>query len=286
MKKLVYSILLAFISSAVMGQAAWIEPENPDVTQPVRLYVDLDKTTNTSCKDLPGPFYIWTWSPKEFALGTPKGNGTGDKPWKSSNDILVMKKDESKGPKVWYYEMTPTEFYEVEATEVYSKGINFLVKPKDGGGYGDPDLKTEDLKITITPPKLTRGYIYQVPAIVLPNEITTLYYDNPADTNIGMKDLASGDAYLWIKVSGTDTATGLAVVYQPSTFFESGSNPKLEMTKDETTGRFYLTILPSMFFGFSPTFVPKEIECTVRRKNYSSSADRTTDQPKIKFGCD
>jgi hypothetical protein len=285
MKKIINSILFICLSSFAMGQAAWIEPENPDVTQTVRLYVDLSKTTNTSCADQPGPFYIWTWSPVELPASSPKVNGTGDKPWKSSNDILVMTKDETKGAKVWYYEMIPTEFYEVPASEVYSKGIKFLVKPKDGGGYGDPDLKTEDLIIPITPPKLTRSYIYQVPAIILPEEITTIFYDNPSDTNIGMKDLAEGDAYLWIKASGTDTISGASVVYQPSSFFAAGDNPNLEMTKDNSTGRFYLTFSPSKFFGFSPTFKPKEIECTVRRKVYTGTADRTTDQPKIKIGC-
>lgn len=286
MKRIIYSLVFACLSSLAMGQAAWIEPENPDVTQPVRLYVDLDKATNTSCKDLPGPFYIWTWSPYEFPAGHAKANGTGDKPWKSSNEILKMTKDDSKGSKVWYIELTPTEFYEVAATDVYSKGINFLVKPKDGGGYGEPDLKTEDFKITITPPKLTRGYIYQVPATLLSTEITTIFYDNPADTNIGMQDLEDGDAYLWMKVTGTDTLTGLTVTYQPSTFFATGTNPNLQMVKDNTTGKFYLTMMPYSFFGFSPSFKPKDIECTVRRKVYTSSADRTTDQPKIKFGCD
>ncbi|OYU95044.1 MAG: hypothetical protein CFE21_12100 [Bacteroidetes bacterium B1(2017)] len=269
-----------------MGQASWVEPENPDVTQPVRLYVDLSKTTNTSCADLTGPFYIWTWKPFEHPAGSGKENGTGDKPWKNSNDILVMKQDLDKGAKVWYYEMTPTEFYGVAASEVYSKGISFLVKPKDGGGYGDPDLKTEDLNIVIAPPKLTRSYIYQVPAVILSNEITNIFYDNPVDTNVGMKNLAEGDAYLWIKCSGTDTITGAPVVYQPSSFFNAGSNPSLEMKKDLATGRFYLTMIPQSFFGFSPTFKPKEIECTVRRKVYTSTADRTTDQPKIKVGCD
>ncbi len=286
MKKLIYSILFVCLSSLAMAQVAWIEPENPDVTQPVRLYVDLSKATNTSCVDLPGPFYIWTWKPKEHAAGSGKENGLGDKAWKNSNDILIMKKDADKGPKVWYYEMTPTEFYEVTATEVYSKGISFLVKPKDGGGYGDPDLKTEDINIAIAPPKLTRGYIYPVPAIVLPNEMTSIYYDNPIDTNIGMKDLAAGDAYLWIKCTGTDTITGATVVYQPSSFFNAANNAKLEMGKDLVTGKFYLTFLPSAFFGFSPTFKPKEMECTVRKKVYIDTKDRTTEQPKIKVGCD
>lgn len=285
MKKVFYTLILACLSNLALGQAAWIEPETPDVTQSVRLYVDLDKVTNTSLAGNAGPFYIWTWSPFEHPAGSPKANGTTDKPWKNSNDILVMTKDDSKGPRVYYYEMIPTEFYEVPATDVYSKGISFLVKPKDGGGYGEPDLKTEDLKIVVTPPKTTRGIIYQLPGTILSKEVTTIYYNHPLDTTPGMKDLEEGDAYLWIKCTGTDTLTGQTVVYQPSSFFLAGTNPALEMNKDET-GKFYLTMVPYDFFAFSPSFKPKEIECTVRKKVYVDNNDRTSDQPKIKFGCD
>ncbi len=286
MKNLIYSLLFCLFSSTAFAQVSWIEPESPDVTQPIKIYIDLSKTTNTSCATLPGPFYIWTWLPKELPTGNSKVNGLGDKPWKNSNDVLKMTKDETKGPQVWYYEMIPTQFYEVDANEVYSKGISFLAKPKDGGGYGAPDLKTEDQIIAVSPPKLTRSYIYQLPATVLTNEITTIFYNNPVDTNVGMKNLEDGDAYLWIKCSGTDTLTGAPVVYQPSTFFDAGDNPNLLMKKDPLTGKFYLNMIPSIFFGMSPTFKAKDMECTVRKKLYNTTADRTTDQPKIKFGCD
>lgn len=285
MKKVIYTLILACLSNLAFGQAAWIEPETPDVTKPVRLYVDLDKTTNQSLAGLTGPFFIWTWSPAELPAASPKVNGTGDQPWKNSNDVLQMTKDDSKGARVYYYEMVPTEFYEVPAVDVYSKGISFLVKPKDGGGFGDPDFKTEDLVIPVSPPKLTRGFIYQLPVTILPNEITTIFYNNPLDTIAGMKSLSEGDAYLWIKCTGTDTITGQTITYQPSSFFMAGSNPALEMKKDET-GKFYLSILPAQFFGFAPNFKPREIECTVRKKVYVDNNDRTIEQPKIKFGCD
>ncbi|MBU3662268.1 MAG: hypothetical protein FGM41_03605 [Bacteroidetes bacterium] len=285
MKRIIYTIIFACLSCFVFGQASWIEPETPDVTKTIRLYIDLDKTTNTSLAGNTGPFYIWTWLPFEFPAGHPKANGSGDKAWKNSNDLLIMTKDDAKGARVYYYEMIPTEFYEVPATDVYSKGISFLVKPKDGGGYGDPDLKTEDQVLKVSPPKLTRGFIYQFPATILSNEVTTIFYNNPIDTIPGMINLQEGDAYLWIKCTGTDTLTGQIVTYQPSSFFAAGSNPALEMNKDET-GKFYLSMIPYSFFGFSPTFKPKDIECTVRKKNYSTTNDRTADQPKFKFGCD
>jgi hypothetical protein len=285
MKKILYTLILACLSNLALGQAAWIEPETPDVTQTIRLYIDLDKATNTSLAGNAGPFYIWTWLPFEFPAGHPKANGLGEQAWKNSNEVLQMKKDDAKGARVYYYEMIPTEFYEVAATEVYSKGISFLVKPKDGGGYGDPDLKTEDQVLKVLPPKLTRGFIYQLPATILPNEITNIFYNNPIDTIPGMKDLAEGDAYLWIKCTGTDTLTGQTITYQPSSFFLTGLNLNLEMKKDET-GKFYLTMIPSKFFGFAPNFKPKTIECTVRKKAYVDNDDRTADQPVLKFGCD
>ncbi len=289
MKTIKYILSIAFmacLATIANAQKVWIDPEEPDVTAPVKIYIDLEKMENTSLLNLDGPFYIWTWSPIEHGANSPKVNGTGDKPWKSSNDVLKMTKDESKGAKVWYYEMIPTEFYEVPASEVYAKGIKFLVKPKDGGGYGEPDLKTEDLSLTITAPKTERGIIYQFPSIILENELVNMIYNNPADTaNPGMKDLDADNAYMWMKMTAVDTVTNTTVTYQPSSFFLAGNNEALKMTKDEATGMFSLTFIPREFFGLKPSEKCKEVEVTVRKKVYSSASDRTSDQPKFKVGC-
>jgi hypothetical protein len=283
--KFTFFLILLSSSQNLFAQAAWVDPEEPDVTKPVRLYVDLNKTTNTSCKENEGPFYIWTWKPVELGDDNPYVNGTGDKKWKNSNELLKMTKDDSKGDFVWYYEMTPTAFYGVPASEIYSKGISFLVKPKDGGGYGSPDIKTEDLTINISPPKLVRGVTYQFPAVILDNELTTIVYNNPADTVATMQNLEEGDAYLWIKCTAVDTLTGNLVTYQPSVFLKVGNNPSLEMIKDPITNMFSLTFMPRTFFGLKPSERGKEIECKVRRKVWKTIADNTTDQPKFKMGC-
>jgi hypothetical protein len=57
------------------------------------------------------------------------------------------------------------------------------------------------------------------------------------------------------------------------------------MMKDEATGMFSLTMVPHEFFGLKPSEKVKEIECTVRRKVYTSALDRTIVQPKFKGGC-
>lgn len=284
MKKLFNIVLFILASNMVFGQAAWVEPETPDVTKTVRLYVDLDKTTNQSLAAETGPFYIWTWKPIEHPAGHPLVNGIGDKAWKNSNDALQMTKDDSKGARVYYYEMVPTVFYEVSATEVYSKGISFLVKPKDGGGFGDPDLKTEDLVLTIEPPKLTRGLIYQFPTNLLKNEIVTIFYNNPKDSNTSMHNLSDGDALLWVKFTGTDTTTGNLVTIEPTKFFFVQDDPRLTMRR-ETNGMFSLTFIPSKLFNIPGNITLKDIECTVRKKNYTTSNDRVSEQPKFKFGC-
>ncbi|MEZ5172923.1 MAG: hypothetical protein R2850_05325 [Bacteroidia bacterium] len=61
----------------------------------------------------------------------------------------------NEGGLVYSYTMVPTEFYEVDAATVYENDIKFLVKPKDGGGYGIPS-KSEDLTFEVNPPNVAR----------------------------------------------------------------------------------------------------------------------------------
>ncbi|MFN7313578.1 MAG: hypothetical protein ACK5UI_08860 [Bacteroidota bacterium] len=287
MKKIVYSIIVSFFTLGAFGQAAWIEPKNPDVTKPVRIYCDLSKVTASTAdamKSNPdGPYYIWTWKPVE-ARPDSLANGTGDRPWKSSNERLVMTKDADKGANVWYFECVPTEFYGVEATVVYQNGISFLVKPKDGGGYGDPDVKTEDFNLVVEPPSLDRGILYTVPKILLNNEITSIIYDNPLETKASMQNLADGDVYAHLLAVATDTVSGATVNLEPNKFFKVTDNPKLQMKK-MTDGRFKITMIPNRFFAVPAGYVLTSIEVTVRRKVWNSAADQTDKKTKLEFGC-
>ncbi|MFZ4796444.1 MAG: hypothetical protein ACOYMA_03060 [Bacteroidia bacterium] len=282
--KSIITLLITFslLSAKVFGQASWIEPENPDVTKPIRIYVDLTKTTNTSCSDSTGPFYIWTWNPKEHPIGHPLVNGSGEKSWQNSNDALKMKNDATKGPLVWYYEMTPTEFYEVPASDVYKKGISLLVKTKNGGGYGDPDVKTEDLIFTIEPPKTDRGSMYASPSDMVQNEVVNLIYDNTKELNPVMKNLVNEELYMWVNASIKDTVTGIIRTFAPSTFLNINQNQDLRLVYDGS-GKYRLSMIPNKIFNItSPNDLITQVELVVYMK---SITDRSDGQPKIKFSC-
>ena len=110
--------------------------------------------------------YIWTWNPFNFPSGHPKANGTGSQEWKSSNDTMQMT---DMGNLVYKYVFKPTlaEWYETDAATCYSRGFSFLVKPKDGGGYGDPDRKSDDINIAIDPPATERDPAFGCSPLVL-----------------------------------------------------------------------------------------------------------------------
>lgn len=285
--KRIITLLITFslLSAKVFGQASWIEPENPDVTKPIRIYVDLTKTTNTSCKDSTGPFYIWTWNPKEHPLGHPLVNGTGEKSWQNSNEALKMTNDATKGPLVWYYEMTPTAFYEVPAADVYKKGISLLVKTKNGGGYGAPDVKTEDLTFTIEPPKTDRGSMYATPSAMIQNEIVNLIYDNQKEINPGMRNLVNEELYMLVTATIKDTVTGVIRTFAPATFLNVSQNADLKLVFDGS-GKYRLSFIPNKLFNItSSNDLVTQVELVVYKKLYTGPSDRSDGQPKIKFSC-
>lgn len=293
MKKLIHKVsLLCMFFVALHGstkaQIAWIEPDPTIVTDTIKLYIDLDKLDvskehNVLLQAHPGPFYIWTWSPFEHPVGSPKVNGEGEKPWKNSNEILKMEKDDSKGPKVYFYKMVPTDFYEVDAATVYSKGINFLVKPKDGGGYGDPDVKSTDMILAVKPPKLDKGTLYSFPSTILQDKLNCIIYDNSIEKKVTMQNLADGEALLYIKATIEDTA-GVQSFIEPSKFLQLQNNPKLVMKKD-ATGKFKLYMIPDQFLNIPAGSTLKEIELTVRKKIWAGGADQIDNREKYKAGC-
>lgn len=291
MKKLFYILIGICFSANVFGQAAWIEPIPTLATEKITIYVDISKLDmslehNQLLADNPGPMYIWTWKPYEFPVGSPKANGTGEKPWKSSNELLQMTPAPDLGPKVWKYEMIPTEFYEVSATIVYGTGLGFLVKPKDGGGYGDPDIKSSDFSIAITPPKTDKGAVYQFPTVMLGNEITTIVYDNADEKKATMQNMdPSAELYVYLKATAKDTSSGVISTYQPTPFFQVPNNPNLKM-KYEQNAQWKLYMIANDFFGIPPTQQLVDLEILVRRKDWLSDNDTSGDKPKPEFGCD
>ncbi len=276
---LVAIIIAAFTKSN--AQAAWIEPgPTTDVTSVCRIYVDLSKITNTSLDGLTGPFYMWTWNPRELPANDPNVNGTGTQPWKNSNDNLKLTPDPSKGPKVYYYEMIPTDFYGVNKGDVYSKGISLLVKPKDGGGYGAPDLKSEDLNIKVNAP-IERDTIYTLPKCAYTDEILTIMYNNPVERNTGMSNLGAEDCYLYIKVTLSDATT-----VEKASFFDVGTVPALKMTKITEglfSGQFKLTMIPREFLAIPNGKTIASAQFIVRRKDFNGGPDRSAGNNDLKY---
>jgi hypothetical protein len=145
--------------------------------------------------------------------------------------------------RIYSFTMIPTDFYGVDAAAVFTEDIHFLVKPKDGGGYGDPDRKSTDLVFEINPPSIEKEVVYSFPSNALQDDFIRIVYDNYRDTLAAMQNIVAGECYVHLKAVLTDGS-----VVQPSPYFSAGDNPDLEM-KDLGTGTFEKTIIPEIFFG-------------------------------------
>jgi hypothetical protein len=205
--------LVTMANSVVHAQAVTVkDPDNMDPTKEITIIVDLTQTSNdwgiveiaAGGEDM----YIWTWKPFEFPASSPKANGIGPQAWKNSNDILKMTK-ESEG--IYSFTMIPTEFYEVDARTVYEEDIHFLVKAKDGGGYGDPDIKTEDLVLEFELPKGPSSILSTFPSPygkdldslkLQMDDIFSVLYDNNEDDKESLKDVMS--MYIYPELTGDD----------------------------------------------------------------------------------
>jgi hypothetical protein len=260
-----FKTLLIACSLLLTGQAfaqkAWIEPSPTVVSDTITLWVDIAQCDNQSCLDL-GPLYIWTWQPAEHAEGHPLVNGTGSRPWKNSNDALEMSPHPTR-PNVWFYKMVPTDFYEVDAAAVYKSGISFLAKPKDGGGYGDPDLKTEDLVLAVIPPPQPSAVYVGMPANPKQDDVFTLIYDNNIEEKEAMQNLPEGDAYI------IPCVTADSVNYDNMTnFFQVINDDKFKM-EYKGDGIFYYTFVPEDYFsGVIPAGAKiSQMDFIIRRKS-------------------
>jgi len=202
---------LLFPFFGAFGQAVSSEPAEIDPTQPVKIIVNLNLTTNDwgiiEAAAAGEDMYIWTWKPFEHKSGE-KVNGLEPAPWKNSNPLLKMTK-ETEG--IYSFTLTPTEFYEVTAKEVYDNDIHFLIKPKDGGGYGDPDVKTEDLLLPVRLPEGVSKILFSMPNAFGPDldsvklasdDIFSIVYDIIQEPKESMKDANS--LYLYPVATGSD----------------------------------------------------------------------------------
>ncbi|MCH1401470.1 MAG: hypothetical protein L7U78_02970, partial [Schleiferiaceae bacterium] len=207
--------------------------------------------------------YLWTWKPGEHPDGHPLVNGTGSAPWKNSNEAL---KFTPNADGTFSFKMVPTLWYEVDAATVYSEDIHFLVKAKDGGGYGDPDVKTPDQVINIDPPATERNSFYHFPNKVMADDIVALRYENWREDKASMQNLAEDDCYVYAKVIFTD-----GTFSQIENTFNVGTNPKLKMNYIGD-GNFEMLIVPTEHFNLNPMKEVDYLEFIAMRKNFASGA--------------
>ena len=283
MKKI--STLCALIlGMAASAQITTVPDENIDPADSLEIIFDpaaLDLSIGhqdllKQAVDAGEDMYIWTWKPATHADGHPYVNGTGSAPWKNSNEAMKMTKN-ADGTFSW--KIVPTLFYEVDAATVYAEDIHFLVKAKDGGGYGDPDVKSDDQSIAIDPPVTERNAFYSFPSKVMVDDVVTLYYENWREEKESMQNLDPTDCYAYVKILYTDGS--VAQIENP---FNVGTNPDLQMNYIGD-GNFELLVVPSELFTIPAGKSADYLEFIAMRKNFASGADRVTDAVKVQIDC-
>lgn len=220
--------------------------------------------------------YIWTWQPAAHPDGHPFVNGTGSAPWKNSNDTLRLTAN-ANGTFSW--KIVPTLWYEVDATTVYAEDIHFLIKAKDGGGYGDPDVKTDDQLIRIDPPATDRNPFYHFPNVVQIDDVVTLRYENWREEKASMQNLDSNDCFAYAKVYYTDGS-----VDQIENAFNVGTNDDLQM---QWLGdmNFEMQIVPNEHFTLDANKTVDYLEFVAMKRNFATGADRVTDAVIVPIEC-
>lgn len=283
MKKISTLLALALGVSA-SAQITTVPDENIDPADSLEIIFDpagLD--LNDQAQDLlkqaidnGEDMYIWTWKPAEHPDGHPFVNGTGSAPWKNSNEAMKMTKN-ADGTFSW--KIVPTLFYEVDATTVYSEDIHFLVKAKDGGGYGDPDVKSSDYSVAVDPPATERNPFYHFPAKVMADDVVTLRYENWREEKESMQNLDAEDCYVYAKVYYTDGS-----FTQIENAFNVGSNADLQMTY-LGDGNFEKVIVPADFFNVPAGKTIDYCEFVAMKKVFATGADRVTEAVNVQIDC-
>lgn len=290
MKKLLLVFVTLGMTLPSLAQKIWYEPEGALMNEEITIYVDLNKLDQgldhtvllIDAAQNGEDMYIWTWSPKEHPAGHPLVNGTGSQAWKNSNPALKMEKRDPGDPNslVYGYTMTPTDFYEVDAIEVYENDISLLVKPQDGGGYGDPDIKSEDLSLGLEVPKGDAATVLGLPSQPFRDDVFTVIYDNTLEENENMQNLGDDEVYLYIAGFKGDSITNPAD-YEISNFFEAAKNDDLQMTP-LGGGKFQYTFIPDEKLGIAPADQLSLLRLIVMKKG---TLLRTEEDLMITVGC-
>ena len=275
MKRLLLFVPSLLLAAFAFGQKAYLEdPDNFDPTQPTKILVDIKQC---DCQRLLGApeVFLWTWEPPELPASDPNNNGS----WTSSNPALAMT---NEGDDVWSFTFTPTDFYGVGADAVYSTGFSFLVKAKDGSGFGgggcDED-KTENLSIKPELPEVPVLVVAGFPSNLLPQDVFTLVYDNSQEEKVSMQNLSADEVYCYA------SAFVDSVEYEVTPFFQVPNNAALQM-QSSGDGTFTLMFIPEQFFTNVPTgSTITSMRFVVRKKVYLGTADQVDDPLLVPVGC-
>lgn len=276
MKKFIYTIMLAAASSFAFSQAAFLDkPDDFDPTKPTKIIVNLKLTSNdwgiveiAQTEDI----YLWIWKPRELPAGHPNANGIGSTAWKNSNPVLKMTK-ESEG--VYSFTFTPTTFFEVDAATVYKEDFHFLCKPLDGGGYGDPDKKTEDLAILVEPPS---GGIIKLRSLPIgkgvkkdtilssQSDVFSIVYNNTVEEKVTMQNAT--DLYIYPVITDENNQ-----VYRISPNAKKVAEyPQLKM-RTNGNGIFQSSFIPEKFFTIPTGVKIIKMEFDIVKPNLQNSDD-------------
>lgn len=268
MKQIFLSCFLMVIAITTVGQAAYIQPSPTGKNDTITLYINVALTTdgtnnnalNAMLTDHPDDsVYIWTWMPSEPANGQ----------WENSNEAHRMTRVQDK---LYSIRFKPTDFYDVDASEFFTKGISCLAKLKNGKAYPNlypGEAKTEDLHIEIIPRLCDELYCI-FPEIAKTNDYLSITYDNNQETNPALQNLGDDDCYLFVRA---EQSTFIGVNYTTQELVTSTSELKLKAIPDKP-GFFRITILPEDFFeAIAPdNFNMKTLKFYVLRPGYVYTA--------------
>ncbi|WP_151694103.1 hypothetical protein [Phaeocystidibacter marisrubri] len=282
MKRIASLFALVWGGLTLQAQVTTLPAENINPEDTLVIYVDINALDmslghNQLLKDAVDAgedMYIWTWSPAEHAAGHPLANGIGSQAWKNSNDTLRMTPE---GGYVFSYTLVPTDFYEVDAATCYANDLEFLVKPKDGGGYGDPDIKSSDFLVAIDPPSTQQPPVSQFPAFVSESDVVTVVYDNNREPKSTMQNLQEGEVYVYIGywLDGEDVE--IAEPHRYCSFAQVGTAfPELAMDEVEP-GIFQFSMQTNDFLdGQGQSII--QVRIVVKKGNTGISVDGRNDQ--------
>jgi len=263
MKKIIknLSMLLALVGLNATAQIT-TQPSEPEPGLPLKVIVDLNQLDNSKDyiqnliddADAGLDLYIWTWNPREHGPAHPLNNGS----WDASNEALKMTKEAER---VYSFTFGPTivDWYETDANEVYKNDVSFLVKPKDGGGFGNPDRKTDDITLAIDPPFFERNPFFGFPLQLNANDMFVLTYDRAKEdaSKTEMKNAPTDNIYIIARCVFSDETSFFAksIEGRPTNGFTISNNaqdyPDLKM-RYAGNDIFKKLIIPSEFFETTP----------------------------------